>query len=281
MTVSIVAAGDVDATNDSATFGVRIGFKTHGVDLAVAAPDVYNYDQLEGTVPVANPITPGKTGKLTVWVTNLNDTAVERFGLQIKLPENATFARSNDDFFGCVYSVGRQYATCGFSPVSGPIQPPSRPPMRNTTSQDFEITVSADVTGPVKLDGGIVEISSIRPGAIDLKPADNSATFSVIAGAAVSPTPGPSDSTEPTTDPSAGPSVSPSVSASATGPTSASPSASGGTGGQAGSDGDDDGGGLPTTGPAAFAMVGTGLAVIVVGVCLVVLTRRRRAGIEH
>jgi hypothetical protein len=251
LTVTVLVEGDANEANDSKTVDVTI--TGSGGDLRVLAYDVTKVDA--ENQPTGQPLQPGETSWAYAYVANHGDRATEGIKLDLKLPEDVTFAEEEG---GCEYNPAKNAATCtaeGY--VLQPFDSDETPNKENSTGTiAFQVQVSEDAVGPATLEGGNWTVS-----ALGLVP-DNARLARKAAPAAPEfMKPGCGDKEDEVeidaTDNSDG------FVALLAGPAG-------------GSGGGEEEPGLPVTGPVAASVAGAGAAVLALGVVLFVVSRRRR-----
>ena len=193
LTVTISHSGtDPVAANNTVTVNVTIA-DAGGPDLATLALDVYK----QGTDPnevAFQPIPPGGTSNLWVFVVNQGDVKANGVKISITLPQHVSFNEAEPD---CTHTVGSSTTVCEYDTV-----------VLDTNGTDeslgfffFPVKVAADAPGPVALTGGVVtaeamgepvEVPSASPrnftrtapkGFVDVDPTDNTDEFTVfVAG---------------------------------------------------------------------------------------------------
>ncbi|MEV4654914.1 hypothetical protein [Micromonospora sp. NPDC049301] len=260
ITMTIESPDDTTPDNNSADAQIVIS-KESGVDLRVLAADVTkrlteDFDPDE--VTEAPLLYPGESTVLYGEVANSGDAVADGLSLTVSLPAGVTF---DGTFEGCEHDAANRTAVCRAEEI------------QLQTEGDgigfvFPIVVGADVTAPVVLKPGSVTASALRtlpasakglrkPGTAklpevmkvapaatltvdDVDPSDNVDDFAVIVAA----------------KPNGGGGGNP---------------GDGTPGGGGGTDG-----GLPVTGPQAGLIGGIGVAVLVAGGVMFVISRRRR-----
>lgn len=241
--------------------GAGAGENVYVADVAVGGegPDLYAYapdvpfnpttNRTEGTVAA------GATTNLYFAVGNQGDTAVGGVELTVDLPEHVTFAKTFD---GCDYVNGNASVTCKIDDL------PLIPAKDDTDAEDdifsallftWPVRVAADAPAPATLAEGQVKV---QPIAASAEP-ENARLKSAALPEGVEGAKAPLDVDETdNTDEFA-------VYVGA-----------GGSGGEDGAGGGAGGGELPITGVQVGVIGGVGLAVVVAGVALLLLSRRRR-----
>lgn len=233
------SASDPDEGDNLATIPVEI--VGGGPDLLAYAADVYTLDGEQG-----EPVPPGGSAPLFWFLANQGDRAAKGIDLTIHLPEHVSFVGTYED---CVASSDAREITCVFKDVviepGGAIFPPN---------QGTLVKVADDAPGPVALDGGLVKGHAL--GSVDPSVARSPTTSVAPTGLRVGTTEQAreaGDVDEGDNDANFAVFV-------------AAPAAAGGGGA---------GGGLPLTGVQTGVIGGTGLVVVVAGVVLFLLARRR------
>jgi hypothetical protein len=237
LTASVSHAGtDPVAANNTVTVDVKIA-DSGGPDLATAALDVYkDTDDAPGEPGPDQPIPPGGTSNLWVFVINQGDAAANGVKMSITMPEHVSFTEPEPD---CTHSVGSSTTTCEYDTV---VLTPEGDDSLGIFF--FPLKVAASAPGPVVLPGGLVTVEAMQQtaaaaaGALprnftrvtpqdlkDVDPSDNTDEFSVFVAA-----------------PAGGPAPLP----------------------------------LPETGGKVGLIGGAGAAALVLGLVLVLAARRRR-----
>ncbi len=256
-TFRLLADNDPNPENNLVTVNVEVPPK--GVDIAVFAEDVYKVTE-DGEI-TDDPVPPGGTSLLFGGIGNLGDITAKGIRLSAKLPEHVTFSESEP---GCVYSADKRTATCNYADIT------LVPLDKDTDENDditsvigvfFPVAVAEDAPGPVVLNGG-----NLSGYALDSEAAGSPSALALSRTGAL-PKGLKALSAEDVKD--ANPSDNTDEFAVHVGAPGSDVDGPG-----SGSDG--EGGGLPVTGVQIGLIAGIGGAVVVVGVVLFVLGRRRR-----
>ncbi|MGB2567895.1 hypothetical protein ACPFP2_05505 [Micromonospora citrea] len=230
-------------------------------DLSVIAPDVTQSVRIaaDGSLASTGTLNPGETGAVRYTIANQGRKPVDGVKVELRLPAGATFTRPPGE---CVLGDAGRTAVCTYDrlalvPVDQDTDPNDQ--LHSAVELYHLVTVSAATKAPVTLRNGTVRVEGLsdprsdRSGparsdlptnavavrAVDVDDSDNQDGFAVVVAAR---------------------------------------SSGGGSGGDPGDGGGAGGGGsLPITGSQAGLTAGTGLAMLVVGGVLLLLTRRRRA----
>ncbi len=253
LTVTISHEGtDPNEKNNSATVEVVLS-EEHGVDLAVGADDLRDAIDLDKSTKSpafsGELIHPGDAGALVVYVLNQGDRTAKGLKVSATLPKQVTFAEVEP---GCVYTADNRGITCDYAAAE--LVPAEQDKSDDLASAGaafwFPVKVSQDVTGPVTLTGGTATVVAldeveVPPGfaALNKKPAELPANVELLDASRFKDV-DLSDNTD-----------------------EFSVFVAGNGGG---------GGGLPVTGAQAGLIGGIGLAVVVAGGALFMVSRRRR-----
>ena len=240
ITASIAHDGtDPNKANNSVTVNVSVG--EPGADLAVWAPDVYQWSE-EDDFFSTTPIAPGGTSQVYIEVANLGDAIAKGIAIVVKLPEHVTLTEPEPD---CEFSADLRTATCEYDRDLVPLT-------YATNETDFwdafswAIKVSEDAPAPVTLTGGVATVAAVDEAPVEVRPtARTMTTFEV---------------------PEKFKDVDPSDNSDEFGVFVA---AAGG-----------EGGGLPLTGVRTGVIAGGGALVLALGAFLVVAARRRKVVTE-
>lgn len=257
LTVTVKADGDAQPANDTKTVDLTLS-ADKGVDFGVFVQDVTTANAKEE--PTGKPVAPGAIGALIVEAINTGDLAANGVKVQVKLPPQTTIAQKLD---GCRQTADKRTLTCEVAGQIVPTLDSVKDPNEASISLSVPVLVSATAKGPVSLKGGSATVTAIKQVSTSARsskaaaPAEPSGTFPQLSAARVAAIDADlSDNTDGFAVLVAGP--------------------DGGTGGGETAGGQGNGGGLPLTGPAAFAIGGSGLAVLAVGLVLFFSARRRR-----
>ncbi|GGK97035.1 EGFR-like transmembrane domain-containing protein [Mangrovihabitans endophyticus] len=270
LTVTVKVKGDTNKSNDSRTVDVKVG--DSGVDMVIEVPDVTGV-QDNGT-PTGKAIPPGGSSLVEGFVENRGDRTADGVRLTVSLPKGATFSETVE---GCKLNGAKSEMQCTLSdfqmvPVDRDAEPDE---FYSAFGFAFPVVVGKDVTGPVSLKGGNATVAAVgvvadtarkslvKPAAPEMPDGFSALTSAQIARVEVDAT----DNSDDFAVLVAGP---------AGGQGGAGGHGGNGGNGNGGGQGGGDGGGLPVTGPVAATVGGVGAAVVLAGVMLFVLTRRRR-----
>jgi hypothetical protein len=248
LTVTVAVEGDTNPANDTRTLDVTLA--GNGGDLVVGAAHVA--DEQTGA-----PVKPGATEWARAYVANVGDTAIKGVRIELELPEQVTFT---DEVQGCEYSADKRKLVCiDADHVLIPFQDDETAEKWDSSAEaGFRVTVAADAEGPAELKGGKWTVTPLG-----LAPAEAPATRSRTTSSFLTPARAEAQPEVDLTDNTSTFLVK-----------VAEPDEDDGDGGGTGG-GDDDGPGLPITGPGAGAMAGVGIGFVLLGVVLVVMSRRR------
>lgn len=243
LSATVVVEGDTNSGNDTKTVDVKV--TGSGGDLRVLAYDVTDAD--------GEALNPGETSVAEAIVANHGDRATKGFAFEVTLPQHVTFA---EEFEGCDYNAAKTKVTCSDDEwVLAPWNTDDTEDKEHSSlSVGLPVTVSKDAKGPVALKDGKWTFSALG--------LDDSATKRRAAVKQTAPEfakPGCEDEAQVETDASDN---------SDTFAVLVAAPAGGGGGGEEP--------GLPVTGPVAAGVAGAGAAVLVVGVALFLVSRRRR-----
>lgn len=164
--VTVNHPGDEKTDNNSATLPVKIENKL-GADLSVVALDVdtkvVDYDEDEFPV-FGGPLHPGEEGALLYTISNFGNLPVFA-GVQItvELPEGVTFSYTEDE---CEYSDDNRKAVCTYKDlVMIPYDWREHEDIEYSYGYIFwnYVTVDADVEAPVTLADGVVTAVALEP----------------------------------------------------------------------------------------------------------------------
>ncbi|MEV4712149.1 hypothetical protein [Micromonospora sp. NPDC049374] len=221
-------------------------------DLAVVAPDVKQSVRVGagGSLEPTGALNPGETGVLRYRIVNQGRKAVSGVKVTLRLPENVTFTRPSQE---CVIdddgrSVVCTYDTLALVPAVEDTDPTDG--IHSAVELRHLVAVPADLTAPVTLTGGIVQVEGLTEGPADRLDTQSTPERTVLPANAVA---------VPAAD------------------LDASDNQDGYAVVVAGKkdDGNGGGGGLPVTGPQAGLFAGAGLAMVAAGVVLLLARRRR------
>ncbi|MFE9957491.1 hypothetical protein [Micromonospora sp. NPDC005299] len=242
-------------------------------DLSVIAPDVTQSVRIaaDGSITSTGTLNPGETGAVRYTIANQGRKPVDGIKVELRLPTGARFTRPPGE---CVLGDGGRAAVCTYDRLAlVPVDQDTDPnDQRHSAVELYHlVTVSAATKAPVTLRNGTVRVEGLseprsdRSGparsalptnavavrAVDVDDSDNQDGFAVV------------------------------VVANSSGGGSGGDSGDGGGAGSGGDPGDGGGAGgggsLPITGSRAGLTAGTGLAMLVGGGVLLLLTRRRGA----
>ncbi|GIF65398.1 hypothetical protein Ais01nite_34330 [Asanoa ishikariensis] len=244
--ITAVVPGDTNEENNSADVDVTVEAKTY--DLTVWAQDIYADVVADGDEvgeEARTPVAPGGTAPLDSAIFNHGSKRVVGIGYSVMLPAGASIAAMPEN---CIVWEDVNGIICEDDEV---VLKPGE-----VLLPEISVKVADDATAGVITDG-IIDARALEPGAtdpeqpgdearaatqeqrkelVDADEADNQARFDIFVGAA------------PTGEPSTPP----------------------------GEPGEGGGGGLPVTGPAAGIIGGIGALVVIAGVVLFLVARRRR-----
>jgi LPXTG-motif cell wall-anchored protein len=247
MTVSVVHSGtDPVAGNNAVTVPVTV--TDPGPGLAVLAPDVYHWGDVDDVFTVGDPIPPGDDALVVAFVLNFGDKVAKGITFEVTVPEHVTITGPvllpNPN---CQIGADQRTIACDQPDIE--LLPEEFGFQDSVALLQLPIAVAAEAPGPAMLTGGAVTATAIEvadppalprkkaaPAAegplagIDIDESDNTDTFGV-AVAGPPPTPG------------------------------------GGGGGEPG---------LPVTGPMAGALAAGGAGLMILGGAVMLLARRRR-----
>jgi uncharacterized repeat protein (TIGR01451 family) len=232
---------DPDKANNAVEVPVAVG--GNGVDLRVRAFDVPTDEG--GTVGT---VAPGETAFLTFQVSNQGTQTSKGLKLTIKLPRHTTFV---GEYEGCTMGARRSAVDCYFPKL---LVLPLLDPAAQVLEGGFEVAVSSKATGGVTLTDGAVTVAAT--GAVSKGDVPDEAAIMRQSAASL---------------PSYLEFAAAPKDVDATDNTDSFVVYVADAGGEGGGDG-----GLPVTGPAALAIGAGGVAVLVAGLVLFLVTRRRR-----
>jgi LPXTG-motif cell wall-anchored protein len=208
-----------------------------GVDLAVAAPDVYHWTLTEGLGEGTTPVPPGGASAALAVVFNYGAKTAQGLTVEIVVPAHVTLTGPGPTGT-CEIAADRRSATCSY-----PDEVVTGVTGTDPTILAWPIAVSEEAPGPIALTGGMVTVDAIAEvdppatvlarGAAQVRDVDNTDNvdgFAVFVAGPASPPP---------------------------------PNGGGG-------------GGLPVTGPMAGGLAAAGAGLLLLGSALVLLARRRR-----
>lgn len=236
---------DPNTSNNTASFDVEI-VKANGPDLLVIADDVSEKVEVdsEGRLHFSSDLRPGETGALLYFVANQGDEAADGVKITVNLPEGATFTEEEPD---CEYSDDNRTVVCTYDDL------PMIPAKDDTSDEDKVysaytfynlVTVDEDVTAPATLTGGVVTVEPLVKDSPMLTSSKAASELPANVTGMSAKEIDASDNTDKFSVIVAG---------------------DGGTGG-----------GLPVTGAQAGLIGGIGAAVVVAGVVLFLVSRRRK-----
>ena len=196
VTASVIHAGtDPVAANNTVTVDVKIA-EEGGPDLTTLALDVYkDTDDAPGEPGPDQPIPPGGTSNLWVFVINQGDATANGVKMSITMPEHVSFTEPEPD---CTHSVGSSTTTCEYDTV---VLTPEGDDQLGIFF--FPLKVAASAPGPVVLPGGLVTVEAMQqqtmskaagalprnftrvtpPNLKDVDPSDNTDEFAVFVAA--------------------------------------------------------------------------------------------------
>jgi hypothetical protein len=152
ITATVSQAGeDNDLGNNTVTAPVVLNGA--GADLAVWAPDVFQWDAA-AKVFTDKPVPPGGESMFDAEAINFGDMRAVGIKVVLHLPEHVTLTEPEDE---CVFSADLRTATCEYAKAI-------MEPFDSTGDVDgfrFPIKVSADAEGPVALTGGDITIAAM------------------------------------------------------------------------------------------------------------------------
>ena len=230
-------------------------------DLSVVAPDVTQSVRIaaDGSLASTGTLNPGETGAVRYTIANQGRKPVDGVKVELRVPTGATFARPPDE---CVLSDAGRAAVCTYDrlalvPVDQDTDPNDQ--LHSAVELYHLVTVSAATKAPVTLRNGTVRVEGLSDPRSDLSgPARSDLPTNAVAVRAVD--------------------VDDSDNQDGFAVVVAANSSGGGSGGSPGDGGGAGGGGsLPITGSQAGLTAGAGLAMLVGGGVLLLLTRRLRA----
>ncbi|MEG3632907.1 COG1361 family protein [Micromonospora palythoicola] len=216
-------------------------------DLAVVAPDVKQSARVGagGKLETTGTLHPGGTGAVRYRIVNQGEKAVSGVRVTLRLPEKVTFIRPPQE---CVLDDDGRSAVCTYDSLA--LVPADETDPKDHAHSAVElhhlVTVPADITAPVTLAGGSVQVEGLTEGISDRsasKPAVLPANAVAVPAADVDA----SDNQD-------------------------------GYAVVVAAEKDDDnggGGGLPVTGPQAGLIAGAGLTMVAAGIVLLLARRRR------
>jgi LPXTG-motif cell wall-anchored protein len=147
LTIAVSSAlADPMVSNNVITLPVSVG--DPGADLLTVAYDVYKVPGPEQTDP--EPVPPGESSVLFGFVENQGDLTAKGVKIVVNLPEHVTFADEEPD---CTYSADNRVATCLYEVD---LTPKSFNIDFSTLAIFWPVTVAADAPGPVALTDGLV-----------------------------------------------------------------------------------------------------------------------------
>ncbi|MGC5051130.1 hypothetical protein ACLQ2S_06735 [Micromonospora sp. DT48] len=240
VTISIESPDDTDESNNSVEVDVELTPES-GVDLGVIVPDVKTRLDLDTFEEDGSPVRPGDTALLWSEIANQGDLTAQGIRLTYQLPKGVAFLPVE----GCEISADKRAAVCEDDAFL--LEPDT------VLVVPLAVEVGADVAAPVTLQGGSLTAEAF--GALSpqarlsqqaTKPSFNRAEVREIKEsefADLDPTDNSDDFAVVVTAPN------------------------GGGGG---------GGGLPVTGAQAGLIGGIGAGVVLVGVAMFLVARRRR-----
>ncbi|WP_329108718.1 DUF11 domain-containing protein [Micromonospora sp. NBC_01699] len=217
-------------------------FKGELAGAGVAGPDLYAraWDVPTDTSGRAGAVVPGHRADLRFEIGNQGSSTADAVDVTVRLPDHVTF---HGDQPGCRYDADRRVATCAYRGLSiVPADDDTSPDDREFSALRFRfaVRVAPDAPAPAHLQGGSVEVKLVTaPAARNV-----SGLPEGVTGARANQEVDPSDDSDRFT-----------VFTAAA---------------------DGDGGGLPVTGASAALIGGVGAGVIILGVGLFHVSRRRR-----
>ncbi|HTF09813.1 MAG TPA: hypothetical protein VK659_16720 [Asanoa sp.] len=237
VTVSIEHEGtDLNSDNNVSTSEVVVS-EDSGADLRVWAHDVYGFDA-DAEEFTGEPVAPGGQSFVNVQVLNYGDRIAKGVAVKLSLPEHVTLTEPEPE---CDFSADKRVATCDYTDIE--LQPWGFNPGGAVNSFFWAVQVDEDAPAPATLHG-TVTAAAIEE--VDVE----------VPAAALRNAPKAAELPENFKD------VDKSDNTDEFGVFVAVPGGSGG--------------GLPVTGPAAGIIGGVGGAVVIAGLVLFFVARRRR-----
>ncbi|NGM14857.1 hypothetical protein [Verrucosispora sioxanthis] len=217
-------------------------------DLAVVAPDVRQSVRVGagGRLESTGTLNPGETGAVRYRIVNHGRKAVSGVTVDLRLPEGVTFTRPPQE---CAVDDDGRSAVCTYDSLAlVPVGEDTEPndDVHSAVELYNLVTVPADITAPVTLADGTVQVEGLTEG-ISARSAPKPAVLPANAVAVPAADVDASDNQD-------------------------------GYAVVVAAKKDDDnggGGGLPVTGPQAGLIAGAGLAMVAAGIVLLLARRRR------
>jgi len=236
ITVSVKHGGTDPNPKNDTATAKVVVSEESGADILVWAPDVYQWDEEAGFFS-SEPIEPGGESRVYVEVLNAGDRAAKGLAFKVSLPEHVTLTEPEDE---CDFSADQRVATCDYADME--LATFSTDPDKAFAKFFWSVKVDESAPAPATLHGTVTAaaIEEIEPPALLRK--SNAPVAAELPEHFKDV-----DKSDNTDD------------------FGIFVAKAGGTGG-----------GLPVTGPAAGIIGGVGAAVVLAGVAMFFVARRRR-----